>query len=262
MNELADRGSLERERPIVLAELNLRYERQKTLLNRMIQLVFVLLVAIGFVILIDRHFRLRKVNQVRERIAADLHDELGANIHTIGLISDMAKNAMDSRDELTGLLDEIRVFTEKSGEGARYCTNILEARGVCEDLVQEMKQFSRRTLADLEHEFTVEGEDSLRSLDPHKRIDLLLFYKECLTNILRHSNATKVKTHLIADNNSLSMKVSDNGIGLEASNEGNSPHSLKRRAKLFGASIVTEKSVSGGTRVTLKLKTRKFRLFK
>lgn len=262
MNELALRGTLERERPSVLAELNLRYDRQEKLLNRMIQLVVLLIVVIGFVILVGRHFRMKKVNQVRERIAADLHDELGANIHTIGLISDMAKNTKDDRAELDSLLDEIRVYTEKSGDAARYCTNILEARGVCEDLVDEMTQFANRSLADLEHEFYVVGEDILKNLPTHTRIDLLLFYKESLTNILRHSGASKVKTRLFADNRIISMIVSDNGVGLAPTNEAETPKSLKRRAKLLKASIDTERSITGGTRVTLSLKNRKFRLFK
>lgn len=263
MNELARRGALERERPFVLAELDLRHERQKTLLTRMIQLVILLLVVIAFVILIDRHFRMQKINQVRERIAADLHDELGANIHTIGLISDMAKKAMDSRPELSALLDEIRVYTEKSGEAARYCTNILEARGVCEDLVDEMKKFASRSLADLTHEFEVEGEETLEKLEPHTRIDLLLFYKECLTNILRHSGATKVRTRLHANAKSIQMIVSDNGkgFGTYSAQSGAPPKSLVRRAQLLKASIITEQAKLGGARVTLILKTRRLRIF-
>ncbi len=262
MSELAKRGELERQRPSVLAELNLRYDRQEKLLNRMVQLVILLIVVIGFVIMVDRHFRMQKINQIRERIAADLHDELGANIHTIGLISDMAKNAMDSREELRSLLDEIRVYTEKSGDAARYCTNILEARGVCEDLVDEMTQFANRSLADIEQEFYVAGEEILKELPTHTRIDLLLFYKECLTNILRHSGASKVKTRLFADSKTISMIVSDNGIGLEDSNDQKVPKSLIRRAKLLKATIDTERSVTGGARVTLILKNKKFRLFK
>lgn len=263
MNELAQRGALERERPFVLAELDLRHERQKTLLTRMIQLVILLVVVIGFVILIDRHFRMQKINQVRERIAADLHDELGANIHTIGLISDMAKKAMDSRSELSALLDEIRIYTEKSGEAARYCTNILEARGVCEDLVDEMKKFAERSLADLTHEFEVKGEETLRELPPHTRIDLLLFYKECLTNILRHSGASQVRTRLYANSKSIQMIVSDNGkgFGTYSSQDGAPPKSLLRRAQLLKGTIFTEQANLGGARITLTLKNRKLRLF-
>lgn len=262
MNELATRGAIEAEQPRIIAEMNQRYASQKRLLILMMQLVVFLAFGICLTYLIERHRRLRQLSLVRERIAADFHDELGANIHTIGLISDMAKNALHSPKELEELLDQIREFTNRSGEAARYCTNILEARGVCEDLVEEMTQFANRILADLEHDFSVEGKDLLKTLPSHKRIDLLLFYKECLTNILRHSSASKVKTKLTANRSSITMKVSDNGIGLDTSNREKTPHSLKRRAKLLRANIVTEQSATGGTRITLKLKTRKFRFIK
>ena len=262
MVELASRGALEIERPLVARELNHRYERQKVLLTRMMQLVVLLTVGIAFIILIDRIIRQRKISQVRERIAADLHDDLGANIHTIGLISDMAKNSVDSREELIELLDQIRDFTERSGESARYCTNILEARGICEDLVSEMKQFSSRLLADMENENSFEGEEFLRELHPHKRIDLFLFYKECLTNILRHSGATKVITQITADHKMLSMTVTDNGKGLANTTDGKIPRSLRRRAKLLGAKIATETPQAGGTRFILKLRTHRFGMFK
>jgi signal transduction histidine kinase len=262
MAELALRGALERERPFVARELNYRFDKQKALLTRMIQLVVLLSVGIAFLLLIDRIIRQRKISQVRERIAADLHDDLGANIHTIGLISDMAKNSVDSRGELLELLDQIRDFTERSGEAARYCTNILEARGICEDLVHEIEQFSSRLLADMEHETTFKGEQYLHALSAHKRIDLLLFFKECLTNVLRHSGATKVTSLIYADQKSVAIIVTDNGRGLIKTNNGKIPYSLRRRARLLGARLKTEAPAQGGTRLILRLNTRKFGIFK
>gem|GEM_PF-5855643 len=80
--------------------------------------------------------------RIKERFAADLHDELGANLHTIGLFSDLSKELMHSPEKLSKLLDRIRNFTERSGTAARYCTNMLEAKGICEDLVEEMNRSS------------------------------------------------------------------------------------------------------------------------
>ena len=115
MNELAERGQLESERPKVLVALNSRYERQRNLLNRMSLLTTLLVLGMGISIFIGRRSRRKKMNQIRERIAADLHDDLGANIHTIGLITDMAKKSIDRREELIELLDHIRDFTEETG---------------------------------------------------------------------------------------------------------------------------------------------------
>ncbi|MEA2068638.1 MAG: ATP-binding protein, partial [Verrucomicrobiota bacterium] len=109
-----------------------------------------------------------------------------------------------------------------------------------------------------EHEISFTGEDILQKLNPRKRIDLLLFYKECLTNILRHSGATQATTRLKADHKEICLAVTDNGHGLH----GEVPASLKRRARLLGAQVATEKTEPTGSCITLKLNVNKFGVFK
>ncbi len=259
LNELSLRHELETERPLIVAELNLRYAKQKKLLERMIVLAVLLAMGIIITVLIGRFFRIRQASRIRERIAADLHDELGADLHTIGLYSDFALDSLDSREELVEALQLIREFTDRSGTAARNCVNILEANGVCEDLVNDIKDLSSRLLADHHrHEIHVEGEEYLRELKPQKRIDLFLFYKECLTNILRHSESTEVSTRITADSKTTIVFVSDNGKGFSITNGNGTPHSLKRRARLMRAKIKTEHTPKGGTCIWLTLKNKRF----
>ena len=261
LEELSRRHELETQRPGVAAELSRQYGRQQAILARTSWLAGTLAVGIGFTLLLGHTLRLRQAARIKQRFAADLHDELGADLHTIGLLCDLAKDSIDARDELLELLDRMRVFTDRSGVAARYCTNMLEAKGLCEDLVDEMKRTSRRLLADLDHDLHIEGESVLRALSRRKRIDLFFFYKESLTNIIRHSGATKVATQLIANKKEIHLRITDNGHGIEGSAEPAVPPSLKRRARLLGAHVNLESSSAGGTCITLKLKDRKFRLF-
>ncbi|GAB5559034.1 MAG: hypothetical protein SynsKO_06810 [Synoicihabitans sp.] len=261
LEELSRRHELETERPIVAAELSRRYGRQKTILTRTSWLAAILAVGIGFTLLFGHILRLRQAAAIRQRFAADLHDELGADLHTIGLLCDLAKDSVDSPDELLELLDRARVFTERSGMAARYCTDMLEAKGLCEDLVDEMKRTSRRMLADLEHDLHIEGESILRDLSPRKRIDLFFFYKESLTNIIRHSGATRVTTQIIALPREIRLTITDNGHGITGTSEPGVPASLKRRARLLRAKVGMESPPGGGTRIILQLKNRKFRIF-
>lgn len=264
MQELASRHELETERPLVLEELNLRYARQKARLRMMTRLALVLIVCIGFIILIDRNIRMKQAARIKERFAADLHDELGANLHTLGLLSDLAKDSVDNKDELLELLDRTRVFTERSGMAARYCTNMLEAKGICEDLVDEMERTTRRLLADLKYNLSFEGEDILHNLRPRKRIDLFFFYKEALTNIIKHSGATWVDTRVTATMEEIRLSITDNGHGIinHGLPEKAVPPSLKRRARLFRAKVFLEHPAAGGTRIILKLKNRKLPFLK
>ena len=258
LGELARRHDLETARPLVIAELSRKHTRTRTGLTWMSWLAALLAGGIAF-ILFYAHFRGRRQEKsIRERIAANLHDELGANLHAIGLLGDLAKDAVDSREDLVDTLDRIRSLTERTGSAARNCAHMIVAKGVCEDLVEEMRRDCRRLLADLEHSITFEGEEILHRLSRRKRIDLYLFHKEALINVIRHSGATAATTRLVANPGEIFLTISDNGCGIA----GSPPPSLKRRASLLGADLLVEPPEAGGTRIVLKLKSRKFGILK
>ncbi|VGO15444.1 Sensor histidine kinase LiaS [Pontiella desulfatans] len=253
MNQLVRRHDLEKARPRVEAELNRRYAHQKTKLRRMGWLAALLTAAIGFTMLIDWNLRLRQLAKLRERFAADLHDELGANIHAIGLLSDAAKSAHDASDEWNMLHQRIRQLTERTGTAIRHFSNIINADGLYQGLVEDMQRAAQRITANLEHTISIEGEHYLEQLKARTRIDLFLFYKESLINICRHSNATRFSTTLTATPREIVLTVSDNGKGMSGENI---PSSLKRRARLLKAKLSVEPVPTGGTCLKLRLRHR------
>jgi len=89
-------------------------------------------------------------------------------------------------------------------------------------------------------------------LHPQRRVGLLLFYKECLTNIIRHSGATRVETRLTVDGKTVCLTVKDNGKGVETT-----PPSLKRRARLLKAGLFIESCAEGGAKTILLLKLKR-----
>ena len=258
MNQLARRHDLERERPLVVAELDRRYNSQQTHLHRMIWLSALLAVGILITVLISRMLRQRSIFQTRERIAANLHDELGANLHAIGILGDLAKQEVSDAgaDErwatLNHYINETRTLTEQTAKMAQHCTNMLGAHEIHENLVEEMKNTGERLLADLEHHLSFTDTDRLQRLHPRRRIGLYLFYKESLTNIIRHARATRVETHLSADKNRIILIIHDNGVGVATP-----PPSLKRRARLLKAKLSVETPADGGTKITLWFRPRR-----
>ena len=258
MNELSRRHDLETERPLIAMELDRRYASQKTNLNQLAWLTALLSAGIVFIILFGRNIRMRHVAGIRERLAADLHDELGANLHTIGLLSDLAAGARESSEESDTLYRRIRSETERSGIAVRHCSDMLSAKGLFTDLLSDMQRASNRIMAKLEHEISIDGEEHIKTLSPRTRADLFLFYKECLVNITRHSGATKYMTELKATAENIHLKICDNGRGLDSSDKGGVPPSLKRRAKLLGAKVTVENPPAGGTCIELNLRTRKW----
>lgn len=254
IGQLSRRHDLEIELPIVEAELNRRYERQKANLRILSWAVAFLVAGSIILVLVDRTLRQRAVFRTKERIAADLHDELGANLHAIALLGDLAQAAKDTPEKAGKYLERIRTLIHSTSEAAKNCTNMLDTPGLYQDLIGDMKRSARRITTDLKHHLVFENEEKIEHLKPRKRIDLHLFYNECLVNIIRHSNATNVETRLSAQANQLCLTVRDNGKGLPADPKIAVPPSLKRRARLIGGQVFASSTASGGTLITLQTK--------
>ncbi len=260
LSQLARRHDLEREQPRLREALTNAYRNQSQLIQRLTWLSLLLLAVVIAVIAVERAIRQRAIFRTREQIAADLHDELGANLHALALYGDLAAEHVARPEKLSGLIGQMRDLATRSGKAAKACVNLLESQGLYEGLVADLTRTSSRLLADLEHTLTIEGSEHLSSLAPKIQIGVALFYKECLANIIRHSGATRVETELLATPRELVLSVADNGRGLgqqpAASRGDHAPASLLRRTRLLGGSVVAAERLGGGTRVTLRTRTR------
>ena len=259
LNELARRHDLEAARPRLAAELNVRYAGQKSMLRWVTWLAGLLIVGIALTFVLNGRIRSREIAAMRRRFAADLHDELGANLHTIGLLSDLAQESHPSSEDYTNLLSRIRTMTARSSSAIRFWADVQEADEFCTDLVSDMQRAAERIVVHLEHDFHVQGQESLEQLNSRTRVDVLLFYKECLVNICRHSEATHLRTELHVSPRELRLAVIDNGRGMSQAAGDGVPASLRRRAQLFGADVAVELPPDGGTGILLTLPVRKRR---
>lgn len=261
LNQLALRNDLELELPLVVAELQTRYTWQTRVLTSMkILLVVVIFLAVLFIFLV-LHFQQGMVFRIRERITADLHDELGANVSAIVLLSEMARSQKGSSGNMDALIDRIHALASRTRKATKHCTDMLNTPGLYGNLSDEMRRISNRMLADLEYSLEIEGEEVLNQFKQRDRVDILLFYKECLINILKHSHATKVTSYLTVDEAQLDLTVHDNGTGIPTSSKNPVPPSIARRARMLGAVITVESSDKNGTCIRLKFNRRRlFRL--
>ena len=251
LNELARRHELEYELPFVNAALAKRYTRQKATLRAISILTIVLSLSAAIVIIIMRAMRTREINAIKERFAADLHDELGAKVHSIGILSDLAKKTKEAPEKLDNILNNIRTSTQDLGSAIRHCSNLLEANKLYANLLSDMHQTAKRLM--LDYEITIEGEEYLSLLDKQTQIDLLLFYKECLVNISRHAKATHFSAAISATPKKITLSVTDDGRGLPDS----TPPSLKRRARIIKGAVDSVTAPGGGTTISLSLLMKK-----
>ena len=158
--------------------------------------------------------RLVELEQLRLRIASDLHDELGSELSGIAL----ASRLIGRHDELTekdrSRLADVASAAARVTAGLRDIVwYISPEEDTLESLEQRMKSVARTMLDGIAYEFRSSGIRPV-PLDMDRRRHLFLIYKEVLHNILRHAEATRVTIALEAHAGALRLEIVDNGVGM------------------------------------------------
>jgi signal transduction histidine kinase len=262
IEQLAKRHDLETERPMKQASLNRLFAKQKEHLAILRNLSVLVGGFLVIIILLSHIIRTRQLTNMRQRLAADLHDQVGANLHAIGLLSDIAREEAsqtasgEEAASVIGVIREIRDTTDRTADSVRHCSATLEPHTPLLDFEEDMRRIALRMMEGYDCRITVEGEDHIAKLKPLRRADLFLFYKECLVNISRHARATSFQANLKADQRKLTMTITDNGRGIS---DDPIPPSIQRRAKMLRGKLKIESPVGDtghGTRIILEMPVR------
>ena len=201
-----------------------------------------------------------QIDQLRKRIASDLHDDIGSNLGSISLIARTARKdlvRLQGPEEVAEDLGEVESIARESSLAMRDIVWLLERRqDSIGDLVQRMHETAGRLLREIT--FTVECDSSKTaaklSLDAKRH--LFLFYKEAIHNVLKHSHADRVAIRLWDEDDKLALEISDNGIGLPAAEEPHNTtvHKLEDRARVLEGLLRIVSSKETGTQIRLFVK--------
>lgn len=187
----------------------------------------------------------------RERIAATLHDALGHRLTTIGLSLDYALRTPDAekrdgeiartRESVSEALHEMRATVRAMKPAAHPNEDI-------ESALSHLAASFATTSLDVQFAHTAQAKYSTE-----ERMLMLHFCQEALTNVLRHSHATKARIEL----DRRTLAVADNGMGATGP-EAFGITSLRERAAGLNGEIVTSAhgGIDGGFRIELHLKEK------
>lgn len=225
-------------------------------------LVILLLAAITHLIYRYHTRRLIELERVRTRIATDLHDDIGASLSKIAILSDVAVREV-TESPATASLGQI---ADTSRDALDSMSDIVWAvnpqRDHLSDLTHRMRRFAEDLLDARDIDFTFRA--PLDERDIHLGADLrrevYLIFKECVNNLVKHSDCTRAELDLSVNGQWLTFSISDNGSGFKttdvSTNGGMGGHGLanmQRRGQALGGSLSIESEENKGTRVTLKV---------
>jgi ligand-binding sensor domain-containing protein len=201
--------------------------------------------------------RLREIERLRLRLAADLHDDVGSNLSTISLLSRRAQK-QHSQGQMTGEdLAAINRISRQSANAIREIVWFINPEyDTMQDLVLRMKEAADPILAGIEWNFQSPPTGLSHKLTLQFRQNLFLLYKEALTNIARHSRASRVDIKIEANDRAWQLTIHDNGVGFDpgASHSGNGLKNLRLRAMKLNGELTVESHPGQGTTVSFSAK--------
>ncbi len=198
-----------------------------------------------------------KVQEIRNRIAADLHDEVGSNLSSIAIFVELLRKKAPV--ELNPILDKI---TSNSKESVQLMQDTIWAIQAKNDdfqkFIEKMKDFSRTILSakNISLNFDCQISDNKNVLTMDQRKNAYLIFKESINNIAKHANATKVNVKIWNENEYIFIEVLDNGQGFDtdSSFSGNGLLNFKQRAAESDMHIDIYSEQGKGTRILLHIR--------
>lgn len=224
-------------------------------ISLVVYVVFFLGIGIYFFSLYNLRQKL-KVEEIRNRIAADLHDEVGSNLNSIAIFVELLRKKAPV--EFSELLDKI---TNNSVETVQLMQDTIWAIQAKNDdttkFIERMRNFATEVLSakSIALSFKNELSNKVPNLPMEQRKNVYLIFKEAINNIVKHSKATKANVEIKLSNSVFRMTITDNGRGFDVAQnyEGNGISNFSERAEASEIQLNINSEIGKGTQIDLSI---------
>ena len=217
----------------------------------------------------ERLEREKAVERERARIAKDIHDDLGASLTRITLLSESERNDIQVPPKLAADLDEIRsTARELTTAMAEVVWAVNPQHDTLDSLITYLEKFGQEYLrsAGISCHLEVPLESPSLALTSEVRHHLFLAFKEVIHNVVKHAAASKVRIVASLEPGWFRLSIEDNGRGFQLSSDGPPPatgssvpgsgHGLlnmRQRLAATGGQAIIQSVPGKGTRIQFSL---------
>ena len=220
-----------------------------------------IILAVAVAVYILYRFRINqllKLQGIRNRIAHDLHDNIGSTLNSISIYSEVAQNK--SRDKIP----ELDLIGESSRKVIDAMSDIVwtinPENDSFEKIIFRMRSHTHQMMKVKNIEYIFKADEKLNelTLPMQVRKNFYLIFKEALNNLIKYSKATQAGIMINYSDNIIEMFIRDNGVGFDTGNpsRGNGLSSMKQRANEMQAKFKIESVIGQGTSVELNLRIK------
>ncbi|MDQ2746365.1 MAG: PAS domain S-box protein, partial [Acidobacteriota bacterium] len=201
--------------------------------------------------------RLRELEQVRRRIAADLHDDIGSSLTQISIFSEVLQQRVDKDN--AHVLEPLEFIAGSSRELVDAMSDIVWAINPQKDFLGELTGKMRRFASDvfaarnIAFTFDAPNLDDEFALGANLRREVFLIFKESVNNIVKHSKCQTVEIKMTVENSEIRLGLHNDGAGFDVDKitDGHGLVSMKQRAKGLGGTLEINSGKLTGTTTTL-----------
>ncbi|HTQ57410.1 MAG TPA: two-component regulator propeller domain-containing protein [Bryobacteraceae bacterium] len=195
------------------------------------------------------------IEQLRTRIATDLHDDIGSSLSQIAILSEVTSRRVppEQRPDLADIANLSRELVDSMSEIVWAVDPSQDRLG---NLAHRIHRFASDLLSPVGirvqfREPNAEHDDAEMGADARRQIFLIC--KEALHNVARHSACTEVVIHFELAKGWLSLSVTDDGGGFDAAQiqRGHGLASMEKRARQLGGRLTADSAPGRGTTIRL-----------
>ena len=218
---------------------------------------------IGFVVLLFFYalylYRIRqflKLQKVRNRIATDLHDDIGATLTNINMLSEISRKNLAQPLEAEKFLSRISEEVTASSQALNdIIWNVNSRNDSMEETLSRMRRYAAdlfdnsNTICHLSMQETAAG----KKLNMEQRRDVYLIYKESMNNVHKHATAANVWINIHRQKGNLHLKIKDDGKGFEPSiiTDRNGLKNIRSRTEKWKGSLSVKTAPGSGTDIEI-----------
>ena len=219
---------------------------------------FELMIALVFAGLLYFLYRYR-INQLlrlqlmRNTISKDLHDDVGATLSSITILSKVANDKMNDglKEQSSAILSKINSYSEEMVEKmGDIVWAVNSSHESVSDILYRLKNFFVETAAskNIHLEFSISPELQKKNLPMYIRRNIYLICKEAINNAIKYAFCSTIKLAFQMEDKIMKLDIADDGIGFDQTKatNGNGLSNIKARAAEMKASV----NISSGTRGT------------
>jgi signal transduction histidine kinase/ligand-binding sensor domain-containing protein len=212
--------------------------------------------------------RIAELERVRNRIATDLHDDIGASLTQIAVLSEVAQTQNGSGASASN--KPLKMISNVSNELVETMSDIVWSINPSKDHLSDLTQRMRRFASDLltakgiAIKFSGPDRELEIPLDTSLRREVFLIFKESINNVVKHSGATHVWIDLSISGTELNLEISDDGAGFALDDTqarrsdpgergGNGILSIQRRARELKGVLAIDTKSGEGTKLSLRV---------